>query len=255
LIELLVVISILAILVALLLPTLRNVREAANRGVCLAKLHQSGIAWASVSADNDQQVPLTYWGTRQFNYLVNLNDDISGTPRQSLGPWSILFLDDYITELDFLLCPSQTDPTFVNLQDADQYSGSQSNQWPIRYTAISGKHTTRAAYAVRPVVDGVVAENTNTQDLSVLPTVRYVDYANRVVTSDLVQWEDAVDQGHVDGVNALWGDGSAKWVDRDVIQGNLSQLNPPTGFRTSFDRYLLTADQTDGVFAGLDDAP
>ena len=44
LVELLVVVAIIAIILSLLLPALRNAREAARGGVCMSNLHQVGLA-------------------------------------------------------------------------------------------------------------------------------------------------------------------------------------------------------------------
>lgn len=56
LIELLVVVSIIAFLIALLLPALRKAREAAYLATCLSHQHQLGIGVAAFSGDHDGQI-------------------------------------------------------------------------------------------------------------------------------------------------------------------------------------------------------
>ena len=53
LVELLVVISIIAVLVSILLPALNKAREAATGAVCLANQHQLGLAWFMYADDNE----------------------------------------------------------------------------------------------------------------------------------------------------------------------------------------------------------
>jgi prepilin-type N-terminal cleavage/methylation domain-containing protein len=53
LIELLVVVAIIALLIAILLPSLARARDLAKTSVCLANLHGIGIGTASYVADND----------------------------------------------------------------------------------------------------------------------------------------------------------------------------------------------------------
>ncbi len=80
LIELLVVTSIIALLMALLLPTLQRVRTQAKTSVCQSNLGQWGLAFAAYAADNDGKVPRLWWGgwdAREYlmrSYLRNDKD-------------------------------------------------------------------------------------------------------------------------------------------------------------------------------------
>jgi prepilin-type N-terminal cleavage/methylation domain-containing protein len=55
LIELLVVVAVIAILIAILAPSLGAAREQARRAKCLSNLRQQGIAWFAYFAENKDQ--------------------------------------------------------------------------------------------------------------------------------------------------------------------------------------------------------
>ena len=56
-IELLVVVAIIALLMSILLPSLRGARESARSAVCASNLHQMGLALHTYTSDNDQFFP------------------------------------------------------------------------------------------------------------------------------------------------------------------------------------------------------
>lgn len=105
LVELLVVVAVLAILMALLLPVLRNVKETTKRISCVNNLKQIGLANASYHAEyNDYLAPdaqtrtfgLFYWYD-QFHQII------SG--REYVGDWGV---ED--TRYVVFMCPSS--PSF-----------------------------------------------------------------------------------------------------------------------------------------------
>ena len=108
LIELLVVIAIIAILLGILLPSLRRVREQARMMGCAANLRQWGITFNAVAADNNGKF-------------------VEGTSDAYYWPW---FLPDKLkdwTENKIWLCPTAQKPlTEINKNNANIY-----NAWGI----------------------------------------------------------------------------------------------------------------------------
>lgn len=101
LIELLVVIAIIAMLLAIITPALKKVKEAARRTVCAS--HQGGVGLAAMGylADNDNK----------FHYAANnglWDNPVTGVPYQpneGYAYWAIAYAE-YTSDRKIFKCPS-----------------------------------------------------------------------------------------------------------------------------------------------------
>lgn len=89
LIELLVVVSIVALLVALVLPSLRGARSAAKRVACQSNLRQQGVAWHTYAAD------FNGFGPYQLVYVPGTQGATYPGPDADTGEW-LLRLAPYV---------------------------------------------------------------------------------------------------------------------------------------------------------------
>ncbi len=109
LIEVLVVVAIIALLVAILLPSLARAREMSRRSVCASNLHQQGVGFSAYSADNKANLP---W-TAKFRYALMEGLYYHNFPRPKGDDWSTfnsgsLFPRHVGRNAEVFYCPSNS---------------------------------------------------------------------------------------------------------------------------------------------------
>src|SRR5215212_4908115 len=192
LVELLVVIGIIAILIAILLPALSKSREAARRAACLSNLRQVHTAFFLYAGNYKDQVPLGFRaGNKQFNSMMYSFT----TGKIVLFGW--LYNDGLMRNPNVFFCPSENDPRSL-------YNTS-ANPWPPG--ADPAKHS-YSGYGCRPEIE---LPDDPLPDLT-LP--RLTRFRNKAIFADLTAVVARVATRHKTGLNALYGDGSAVWIDR-----------------------------------------
>jgi prepilin-type N-terminal cleavage/methylation domain-containing protein len=102
LVELLVVISIIALLLALLMPSLNRAREGAKRQVCCNQIKQSSIGIHAYAGDNDYDMP--NYGDEMHPYVA-YRDDEPNVPMKL----ACLYEAGYVKDPRVFYCPSNKD--------------------------------------------------------------------------------------------------------------------------------------------------
>ncbi|MCA9292826.1 MAG: prepilin-type N-terminal cleavage/methylation domain-containing protein [Phycisphaerales bacterium] len=107
LVELLVVVSIIALLVGLLLPALSRVRDSARQVKCgtnVRGIHQGLVAW---SQDDDGQYPLPERNDPDYNSEVWDEADLNHSTNRTGNIWSLLIYNK-VLNTEIFISPAET---------------------------------------------------------------------------------------------------------------------------------------------------
>ena len=208
LVELLVVTGIIALLIGLLMPSLVKAREAAKRTECLSNLRQVNDAFRFYAMNNHDQVPLGYrTGIKQYNSMV-----YSATSHK-LVLFGWLFRAGFMKTNQMFFCPSEG--------NEQEMLSTELNPWPPGTEGDPAAPQVYEGYGCRPdfkIPDDPV-------DGTILP--KLTQFKSKAILADLTAVPARIDSRHRTGINVLYGDGSAHWVERSRFNTALMPCTTP----------------------------
>lgn len=211
LIELLVVIAIIAILAAILFPVFARARENARRTSCLSNTKQIGLGMMQYVQDYDDKYIPRY-------------SDVAGGPLR----WPQL-VHPYIKSYQVYNCPSRANGfEFKGDYDTAGHISYGMNYWmdATWYPGISmatinrPSETLWVAEVVGVNAADVAAGENAYQAYPTLYSVVYQPNNSAYGTQVVPEPRGRLSGRHFDGTNVLFADGHAKWMRRDVLEGD-----------------------------------
>jgi prepilin-type N-terminal cleavage/methylation domain-containing protein len=276
LVELLVVIGIIAILIAILLPTLNRARESAKKATCLSNMRQLGDMFRLYAAANKDAIPVGCVGTvtgpttaeKQFSYVVNWNPLSGGSsPVPKIVQMGALASAGLAKAPKTFYCPSEaSDPQFI--------FDSPENVWPFDKTPIDphlttvGLGHTRFGYNTRPMCVWDIRPQYPLPFIFSCPDYssntigmpRQAKLKNKAIVSDIIVSRQNVLVRHKSGINVLYANGSGQWVDLKALDNAPMSTSgkwkdiPAFAVATSHSPKMLdeSVNPPTGVWIGMD---
>lgn len=226
--DLMVSITIIAVLIGLLLPSISKINETTRRVICRSNMRQVAIGVSMYAQDNSQFLPRSQFvtstgrGGRAASTLLMRSDESGGTraPRVSdydgLGR---LFSREYINAPKVFYCPSH----------AGQNSFTRfAPQWAGKPGSINGNFQFRGTMA-----DG--SRILNTQNEAAM---------GALISDSLVS---VTEFSHKSGLNVMRGDLSVNWLE-DSEKRIIAQISKPGNRDRVVDDTWPIMDQALGLY-------
>ncbi|USN99947.1 MAG: DUF1559 domain-containing protein [Phycisphaeraceae bacterium] len=127
LIDLLVSIAVIAVLIAIALPSLKLVHDTSRRVVCASNLRQVGLGIHMYATENNSELPYSSythgdWGTDPM--VIRMVADVRGEYASWWDGLGVLYEQGYLSDGRIFYCPSHTGTHTFDTY-ADQFAGEQ----------------------------------------------------------------------------------------------------------------------------------
>jgi prepilin-type N-terminal cleavage/methylation domain-containing protein/prepilin-type processing-associated H-X9-DG protein len=235
LVELLVVIGIIALLISILLPALSRAREQARRVQCLSNLRTQGQFAQIYVNQHKGYLPVGGDGAyAELSYTLYTGGGVNLPRGMGLMVMQGIVSDQPESDdAKVFYCPVQTNegsglnhngnPWFGVPGSSTRMSYNQRPEWRFDtadFGAAGKKFVPWVTHIWNGRTDGAHDRTPNHPNFW-LPKAR--DYKGKAIVMDLAVGPQhaggSANQGHKTGINVLYADGSARWV-------NLSDLQP-----------------------------
>jgi prepilin-type N-terminal cleavage/methylation domain-containing protein len=217
LVELLVVIGIIAVLISILLPTLSRVRESGQRTACLSNMRELSNMLKMYSVGYKDAFPIGFMDQKGFSYVMYWNNGATPPKATQMG---LLVEAGIVKNPKTFFCPSEiVDQQFTYQPNPDAVTPSL-NPWPFWSGPIGGstRHT-RLGYSCRPMVNwpansGPYTTNQSLSGFWVPPNMpKFSKLGSVAILADTNYCKAKILARHKKGINVLYGNGGAHWVD------------------------------------------
>jgi prepilin-type N-terminal cleavage/methylation domain-containing protein/prepilin-type processing-associated H-X9-DG protein len=216
LIELLVVIAIIAILAAMLLPSLSRAKERSKAISCLNNLRQMGVSLFTYANDNSDKIPPPEFDPDRIpgsepwrGYLLYWDPGRMGQPARpeaavNLG---LLYVGNYLRAPLIFYCPSLKHPPGIRVLFEKKYFESPQVAWPMY--AVDGQVNMTYTYFPQTDVPSSRASEANRDWTQVANKQTQLSTKRSMMTDLIYTWGTLAHTSGKNpfGLNVLWGDG------------------------------------------------